>query len=286
MFKNKLYLYIKLMRLNSPIGILLLLWPPFWVIACNNNGEIYNIVSLIFLVGIITTRTIGCVINDFFDKNFDNKVSRTLNRPYASGLISKKEVILIFSILSILNLGLLFMLNIKTIYIGLIAILLIISYPLTKRFFRAPQIFLGITFAVSTLMAFTSITNQLPNFITWIFFLATLIWVTMFDTMYAMSDKEDDLKIGINSTAILFGNRDKIIIGFFQCSFYIIFIYIGYLKEYSYIFYLFLVLAMLVGVYNQILIKKREPKFCIMAFSNNQYVGLLIFLGIYGEYLI
>ena len=119
-----------------------------------------------------------------------------------------------------------------------------------------------------------------------IFFLATLIWVTMFDTMYAMSDKEDDLKIGINSTAILFGNRDKIIIGFFQCSFYIIFIYIGYLKEYSYIFYFFLVLAMLVGVYNQILIKKREPKFCIMAFSNNQYVGLLIFLGIQSTFMI
>ena len=135
-------------------------------------------------------------------------------------------------------------------------------------------------------MAFTSIKNEIPDLIAWVFFFATLIWVIMFDTMYAMADKDDDLKIGINSTAILFGNNDKIIIGFLQFVFFTIFIYIGYLKEYGSIFYLFLILAILIGVYNQVLINKRVPKFCIMAFKNNQYIGLLIFLGIYGEYLI
>ena len=286
MFKNKLCLYIQLMRLNSPIGIFLLLWPPFWVIASSNDGGIYNFISLIFLVGVITSRTIGCVINDFFDRDFDTKVLRTKNRPYASNLINKKEIFLIFILLSLINLSLLTFLNLKTILLACIAIMLIIFYPLTKRFLKAPQIFLGFTFAMSTLMAFTSIKNEIPDSITWIFFFATLIWVTMFDTMYAMSDKDDDLKIGINSTAILFGNNDKMITGFLQFVFFTIFIYIGYLKEYGYIFYLFLILAAVVGVYNQVLISKRDPKSCIMAFKNNQYIGLLIFLGIYGEYLI
>ncbi len=286
MFKNKLYLYIKLMRLNSPIGIFLLLWPPFWVIAVTSNGNIYNLISFIFLVGIITSRTIGCVINDFFDKKFDSRVSRTKDRPYASNLISKKEIFFIFVILSFINLSLLLFLNMKTVFLAFIAIIFIIIYPLTKRFIKAPQVFLGLTFSISTLMAFTSITNQIPDYTTWIFFIATLVWVTMFDTMYAMSDKEDDLKININSTAILFGNRDREITGFLQCVFFGIFIYIGYLKEYSYIFYLFLLLAIVLGVYNQMLISKRNREFCIMAFKNNQYIGMLIFFGIYGEYLI
>ena len=286
MFKNKLCLYIQLMRLNNPIGIFLLLWPPFWVIASSNDGSIYNYVSLIFLIGVITSRSIGCVINDFFDRDFDSKVSRTKDRPYASNLINKKEIFLIFILLSLINLSLLAFLNLKTIFLALIAIMSIIFYPLTKRFLKAPQIFLGFTFAISTLMAFTSIKNEIPDLIAWVFFFATLIWVIMFDTMYAMADKDDDLKIGINSTAILFGNNDKIIVGFLQFVFFTIFIYIGYLKEYGSIFYLFLILAILIGMYNQVLIKKRVPKFCIMAFKNNQYIGLLIFLGIYGEYLV
>jgi len=286
MFKNKLYLYIKLMRLDSPIGILLLIWPPFWVIVFSNEGNIYNIISLVFLAGVIMTRTIGCVVNDFFDKNFDKEVFRTKNRPYASNLISKKEVILIFLFLSFINLSLLLFLNIKTIYIALIAIIFIITYPLTKRFFIAPQIFLGFTFAISTLMAHTAVTNTYPSLIIWILFFATIIWVTTFDTMYAMADKADDIKIGINSTAILFGNKDRIIIAFLQSVFYSIFVYIGYIKDYSYVFYFFLFIAFILGVYNQLLIKNSKPKFCIMAFKNNQYIGFLIFMGIYGEYIL
>ena len=286
MFKNKFFLYIKLMRLDKPIGILLLLWPTFWVITYSQEGNIYNLISLIFLIGVILTRTIGCVVNDFFDKDFDKYVERTKDRPYASSLISKREVFIIFSILAIINLTLLIFLNIKTVYIACIAIVFIITYPLTKRFFIAPQVFLGLTFGISTLMAYTASTNQIPNLISWIFFFSTVIWVTMFDTIYAMSDKKDDIKIGVNSTAILFGAYDRIIIGILQAIFYSTFAYIGYLEEYTYIFFFFLIFAMLVGVYNQILIKKREPKFCIIAFKNNQYIGLLIFLGIYGEYLL
>ncbi|MDB2461345.1 4-hydroxybenzoate octaprenyltransferase [Gammaproteobacteria bacterium] len=286
MFKNKIFLYIKLMRLDKPIGILLLLWPAFWVITYSQEGNIYNLISLIFLIGVITTRTIGCVVNDFFDKDFDKYVERTKERPYASNLVSKREVIIIFLILAIINLSLLIFLNFKTIYIAFIAIVFIITYPLTKRFFMAPQIFLGFTFGISTIMAYTASTNQIPNSIAWAFFFSTVIWVTMFDTIYAMSDKKDDIKIGINSTAILFGTYDKIIIGILQVIFYSSLAYIGYLEEYTYVFFFFLILAMVVGVYNQILIKKREPKFCIIAFRNNQYIGLLIFLGIYGEYLL
>ncbi|MBT7543248.1 MAG: 4-hydroxybenzoate octaprenyltransferase [Gammaproteobacteria bacterium] len=286
MFKNKFSLYIKLMRLDSPIGILLLIWPPFWVIVSLNNGNIYDLIALIFLIGVVTTRTIGCVINDFFDKNFDKNVSRTSNRPYAANLVNKKEVFLIFFILAAINLTLLFFLNLKTIYIGCVAIIFIILYPLTKRFFVAPQIFLGITFGISALMSHSAVTNTYPDHIAWLFFFATLIWVTMFDTIYAMSDKSDDLKIGINSTAILFGDNDKIIIFILQCIFFITFFYIGLLKEYGYIFYFFLILAIVIGVYNQIIIKSRKSKLCLIAFKNNQYIGFLIFLGIYGEYIL
>ena len=179
-------------------------------------------------------------MNDFFDKNFDKYVERTKNRPYASNLINKREVFIIFFILAIISLNLLVFLNTKTIYIACIAIVFIITYPLTKRFFIAPQIFLGFTFGISTLMAYTATTNQIPNFNAWIFFFSTIIWVTMFDTMYAMSDKKDDIKIGINSTAILFGDYDKIIIGLLQVIFYSTFAYIGYLEEYTYIFFFFL----------------------------------------------
>ena len=286
MFKNKISLYIKLMRLDKPIGILLLLWPPFWVIAYATEGSIYNQLSLIFLVGIVTTRTIGCVINDFFDKDFDVHVSRTKSRPYAVGLISKKEIFIIFLVLSIINISLLFFLNTKVIYIACAAIIFIILYPLTKRFFKAPQIFLGITFALSTLMAYSAVKDVYPDIITWVVFFATIIWVTMFDTIYAISDKDDDVKIGINSTAILFGEKDKMIIAILQSTFYSIFAIFGYLNGYSYIFFTFLILAIAVGIYNQVLIRNRHSEFCIMAFKNNQYIGLLIFLGIYGEYIL
>lgn len=286
MFKNKLYLYFKLMRLNSPIGIFLLLCPPFWVIAHTTEGNIYNLISFIFLVGVITTRSIGCVINDFFDKNFDIKVSRTKSRPYAANLISKKEVLMVFIILSFINISILFFLNIKTIFLAILAILLIITYPLTKRFFIAPQLFLGITFAMSTIMAYTAVTNLYPSFIIWVFFFLTIIWVTMFDTMYAIADRDDDLKININSTAILFGKKDKPIIAILQIIFYSLLIFIGFSQGFGYCFFIFLVLAIAVGVYNQKLIMNNKPDLCIQAFKNNQYIGFLIFLGIYGEYVL
>ncbi len=284
MFKNKVLLYAKLMRLDKPVGILLLLWPPFWVITSLSEGLLLHYVSIIFLIGVITTRSIGCVINDFFDKNYDLKVSRTKERPFAASLVSKREVILIFLVLSALNLSLLYFLNTKTITLAIIAIFLIITYPLTKRFFIAPQVFLGITFAISTLMAYTALTNKYPDIATWLFFSATFVWVLMFDTIYALADIKDDLKIGINSTPILFGKKVFKVIVFLEFIFYLIFIYIGFYLEFTYIFYFFLILAAAVGVYNQILISERKPEFFIKAFKNNQYVGFLIFLGIYGEY--
>jgi len=284
MFKNKVFLYAKLMRLDKPIGILLLLWPPFWIITLISEGLLLHSISIIFLLGVITTRSIGCVINDFFDKDYDFKVSRTKGRPFAANLISKQEVILIFLVLSALNLSLLYFLNTKTILLAVIAIFLIITYPLTKRFFIAPQVFLGFTFAMSTLMAHTALTNNYPDIATWLFFSATFVWVLMFDTIYALADIKDDLKVGIKSTAILFGKKVFKVIAFLQFIFYLIFVYIGVYLGFAYIYYFFLILAVAVGVYNQILINERKPEMFIKAFINNQYVGFLIFLGIYGEY--
>ena len=286
MFKNKLCLYSDLMRLNKPVGIFLLIWPPFWVIVFLDYENIYSFLSIIFLLGVIFSRSIGCVANDFFDKNYDKSVSRTQDRPYASGMVSRSEVISIFLILSIFNIGLLFFLNTKTIIIALISIPFILIYPLTKRFFVAPQFFLGLTFAISTLMAHTAFTNTLPDKITWILFMTTVVWVTMFDTIYAIADREDDEKIGIKSTPIFFGNKDKLVIGGLQIVFFGAFFYFGISENLNNIFYIFLITAFLIGVYNQIIISKREPASCILAFKNNQYIGLLIFLGMYAEQLI
>jgi len=286
MFKNKLCLYSDLMRLNKPVGIFLLIWPPFWVIVFLDYENIYSFLSIIFLLGVIFSRSIGCVANDFFDKNYDKSVSRTQDRPYASGMVSRSEVISIFLILSIFNIGLLFFLNTKTIIIALISIPFILIYPLTKRFFVAPQFFLGLTFAISTLMAHTAFTNTLPDKTTWILFMTTVVWVTMFDTIYAIADREDDEKIGIKSTPIFFGNKDKLVIGGLQIVFFGAFFYFGISENLNNIFYIFLITAFLIGVYNQIIISKREPASCILAFKNNQYIGLLIFLGMYAEQLI
>ena len=286
MFKNKLCLYSNLVRLNKPVGIFLLIWPPFWVIVFLDYENIYSFLSLIFLLGVIFSRSIGCVANDFFDKNYDKSVSRTQDRPYASGMVSRNEVISIFLILSMFNIGLLFFLNAKTIIIALISIPFILIYPLTKRFFVAPQFFLGLTFAISTLMAHTAFTNTLPDKTTWILFITTVVWVTMFDTIYAMADREDDEKIGIKSTPIFFGNKDRLIIGSLQIVFFGAFLYFGISENLNNIFYIFLITAFLIGVYNQIIISRREPASCILAFKNNQYIGLLIFLGMYAEQLI
>ena len=286
MFKNKLCLYSNLVRLNKPVGIFLLIWPPFWVIVFLDYENIYSFLSLIFLLGVIFSRSIGCVANDFFDKNYDKSVSRTQDRPYASGMVSRNEVISIFLILAIFNIGLLFFLNAKTIIIALISIPFILIYPLTKRFFVAPQFFLGLTFAISTLMAHTAFTNTLPDKTTWTLFITTVVWVTMFDTIYAMADREDDEKIGIKSTPIFFGNKDRLIIGSLQIVFFGAFLYFGISENLNNIFYIFLITAFLIGVYNQIIISSREPASCILAFKNNQYIGLLIFLGMYAEQLI
>ena len=286
MFKNKLCLYSNLVRLNKPVGIFLLIWPPFWVIVFLDYENIYSFLSLIFLLGVIFSRSIGCVANDFFDKNYDKSVSRTQDRPYASGMVSRNEVISIFLILSMFNIGLLFFLNAKTIIIALISIPFILIYPLTKRFFVAPQFFLGLTFAISTLMAHTAFTNTLPDKTTWTLFITTVVWVTMFDTIYAMADREDDEKIGIKSTPIFFGNKDRLIIGSLQIVFFGAFLYFGISENLNNIFYIFLITAFLIGVYNQIIISRREPASCILAFKNNQYIGLLIFLGMYAEQLI
>jgi len=283
-FRNKFCLYIELIRLNNPVGIFLLIWPPYWVILSLDDP--YNIsILLIFFFGVITTRSIGCLINDFLDRDLDINVERTKNRPLALKLINNKGVFLLFLALSFLNLFLLFMLNTLTIYLGFIGVILIFTYPLMKRFFPAPQLYLGITFGISTLMADTALTNSPPSTTSWLFFLATIVWVTMFDTIYAISDKKDDIRTGINSTAILFGNNDKLAIASMQITFFLILFYIGYYIGYGIYYNTFLILCVLIAGFNQRLIKDRYPEDCICAFKNNQLIGLFIFTGILLESL-
>ena len=208
------------MRLDRRIGIYLLLWPTLWMLWIAAGGIPPLKILLVFIAGVAVMRTAGCIINDYADRDLDGFVERTKDRPLATGRISTTEALILFALLSLIALALVLSLNKLTIMMSLVGMLLTISYPFMKRFHYLPQVHLGLSFAWAIPMAHTAITNELPTILTWLIFLATVIWTTAYDTMYAMSDREDDLKIGIKSTAILFGDLDKAIIGLFQLMFW------------------------------------------------------------------
>ena len=278
MFKNKISLYIKLMRLDKPIGILLLLWPPFWVIAYATEGSIYNQLSLIFLVGIVTTRTIGCVINDFFDKDFDGKVERTKERPLVAGTVSPKEALILFCILLAASAYLLTWTNKFTFLVACLGAFLTSFYPLTKRFFSFPQAFLGFAFSWGIIMVSAAELNSI-NLAALLMFLACFFWILAYDTIYAMCDKEDDISIGINSSALTLGNNVKISIFIFHILSLIFWCYVGFYKGLDTIFFFTLFLSFLFVIRQMLLIKDYDQNKCLKAFKNNNWIGFLIFMG-------
>jgi len=280
---DRLEQYAYLIRLDRPIGIYLLLWPTLWALWIAAKGWPDSPVLFVFVIGVILMRSAGCAINDFADRDIDPHVDRTKDRPLAAGRISVKEALIVFSSLSITAFVLVLFMNSLTIYMSFVGIALAASYPFMKRYHYMPQVHLGAAFGWAAPMAFTAQANEITP-VTWLLFMATVLWATAYDTMYAMADIKDDLKIGVKSTAILFGEADKLIIGALQILLMLDLILIGRQSELGLYYYLGLSIATGLAVYQQYLIKDRIPQLCIKAFLNNNWFGLIVFAGLFVDY--
>ncbi len=281
---DKVSAYTQLMRFDRPIGILLLLWPTLWALWISASGFPDAKVFLIFCTGVVVMRAAGCVINDYADRNFDGKVKRTENRPIPSGLVSSSEALVLFSLLLFVALMLVLMLNLNSLYIALFAAAITFFYPFAKRFTWFPQAVLGVAFSCAIPMAYVA-QNQSITELTGVIFFTNLIWIMVYDTIYAMVDRDDDIKVGIRSTALLFGDADKFLIGIMQGMVVIGFIIMGAQLEFGRYYFIAVLAASLLFIWQQWLIRRRHAQDCFRAFLNNNYVGLVIFLGIFTEYL-
>jgi 4-hydroxybenzoate polyprenyltransferase len=274
---------IEVARLHRPIGIWLLLWPVLWAVWIAGASHPTPKVLVIFVLGTIAMRSAGCVINDLADRDFDPFVKRTRDRPIASRRLGPYEAIAWFLVLLAFALALVLQLDPDTIRMSAIGAALAVSYPFFKRFFPLPQFYLGIAFSWGVPMAFMAQLGEIPR-VGWIIFFAGIIWAAIYDTMYAMVDRDDDLKIGLKSSAIVFGDMDKLIIGTLQALMLYALYLVGTSMEYGYWYNMGLVGAAVFFAYQQWLIRDRKPQPCFDAFLNNQYVGLSVFIGILLEY--
>ncbi len=279
----KLYQYALLMRLNRPIGIMLLLWPTLWALWVAGQGNPNILVTTVFVLGVILMRSAGCVINDYADRNIDPHVKRTRERPLAAKRVSEKEALILFAVLCLIAFSLVLLMNILTIGLSVIAALLAATYPFMKRYTHLPQVFLGAAFGFSIPMAFAAQTGEIP-LIAWLLFVINILWTVVYDTLYAIVDREDDLLIGVKSTAILFGKADKLIIASLQFIVLLLLLYLGQLISASYLYYIGIFIAAMLAIYQQWLIKDREPARCFQAFLNNHWFGAAVFVGIAGHY--
>lgn len=283
--KVKLDTYERLMRLDRPVGILLLLWPTLWGLFLAGQGKPHWPVVLIFVTGVVLMRSAGCVMNDIADRYYDGKVERTKNRPIVNGDVSVKEASFLAAALSLSAFGLVYFLNTKTILLSVAALFLAITYPLTKRFFSIPQAYLGIAFGFSIPMAFTALTDTIPP-IAWILLLANVFWAIAYDTEYAMVDRDDDMKIGIKSSALFFGKSDVLAIMICYLLMLSILISIGQHKGFGIYYYTGLAAALGLVIWQYQMIKKRNKADCFKAFLRNHWIGCVVFLGLVAEYYV
>lgn len=281
---DRLKLYAQLMRLDKPIGILLLLWPMMWGLWFAARGIPDWHILIIFVLGTILMRSAGCVINDFADRNIDPHVERTKNRPMAAGKLKSKEALLLAAGLSLCAFLLILPLNQFTILLSVPALFLAGTYPFTKRFFAMPQAYLGIAFGFGIPMAFAAQTNSLPSY-SWILMMANLFWVIAYDTVYAIVDKPDDLKIGIQTSAITLGRFDVLGVMLCHSMFIAIMLMIGIIQVMGMFYYAGLAVATGLILYQYTLIRNRDRSLCFKAFLNNNWVGMVVFLGIALDFL-
>ncbi|PTP82103.1 4-hydroxybenzoate octaprenyltransferase [Vibrio splendidus] len=280
MFATKAKAYWQLTRMNRPIGTLLLLWPTLWSLIIAAQGMPDFDVLVVFVLGVVLMRSAGCVINDFADRKVDGHVKRTKQRPLPSGLVSSKEAILLFLVLAMVSFLLVLTMNPLTIKLSVIGVGLAFIYPFMKRFTHLPQLFLGLAFSWAIPMAWAAQTNELPS-VVWFIFIINALWTIAYDTQYAMVDRDDDLKIGIKSTAILFGRFDKLIVGFLQLVTLAMLIALGMHYQLGDTFYWVLLVAGGLFVYQQHLMRHRDRDLCFQAFLNNNYVGMAVTAGLF-----
>ena len=282
---KKIDAYERLMRLDKPIGILLLLWPTLWALLIAGNGNPDWIVVMIFVTGTVLMRSAGCVMNDIADSQYDGLVERTQYRPIPNGEISKKEAYVLATILSLVAFGLVNLLNMLTVKLSLLALFLAITYPLTKRFFVMPQAYLGVAFGFGIPMAFAATSNNIPP-VAWLLLLANVFWAIAYDTEYAMVDREDDLKIGIRSSAITFGRFDVLAVMLCYAMTLALLALAGYWLLMGVAYYIGLTVAAAIALYHYFLIKNRARASCFQAFLGNNWLGLAVFAGLATHYLI
>ena len=277
--QDKLLAYHRLMRTDKPIGALLLLWPTLWALWLATPGTPPLPILIVFVAGVWLMRAAGCVINDYADRKFDGHVKRTANRPLPGGAVTEREALTLFALLVVTSFLLVLTLNTMTILLSVAGLALAWVYPFMKRYTHLPQVVLGAAFGWAIPMAFAAVSESLP-LSCWLMFLANILWAVAYDTQYAMVDRDDDVKIGVKSTAILFGRYDKLIIGILQAGVVALMIAIGLLNSLGGAWYWAILLAAALFVFQQKLIAGREREACFRAFMNNNYVGLVLFLGL------
>jgi 4-hydroxybenzoate polyprenyltransferase len=284
-WRERLDAYVRLVRLHKPIGIFLLMWPALWALWLAGAGHPPWGVVLIFVTGVVLMRSAGCAINDYADRDFDGHVARTNSRPLALGIISPAEAVGVFVVLSLIAFVLVLQLNWQTVALSVVAVVLATIYPFMKRYTHFPQLFLGAAFGWAIPMAYMAIQETIPLY-AWVLFAATVIWALIYDTQYAMVDRKDDLRIGIKSTAILFGRHDRLIVGLLQVLMLAMLVWVGAAAGRGWVYFAGLGAAAVLALYQQWLIRDRDPKRCFIAFLNNNYFGMVIFVGLVLDYLV
>lgn len=282
---KQLCAYARLMRLDKPIGILLLLWPTLWALWIASAGHPSYLNLFVFIAGTVLMRSAGCIMNDLADRNFDGHVTRTEKRPLVAGEVTVKHALVLAAMLSLVSFGLVLLLNDLAILLSVPALLLAASYPYTKRFFVLPQAYLGVAFGFGIPMAFAAVQNGVP-LVAWLMLLANVAWSLAYDTEYAMVDRPDDLKIGIYSSAITFGRLEVIAIMAFYGVMLALLTYIGDLLNLGMPYYIGLIVALGLAIYHFSLIRDRQPASCFKAFLHNNWLGAVVFIGIVANYLI
>ena len=283
--KERLDLYEKLMRLDKPIGILLLLWPTLWGLWLSSFGAPNLAVTVVFVLGVALMRSAGCVVNDYADRDFDRHVERTKDRPLAAKLISAREVLLLAGGLALLAFLLVLQLNALVIKLSVIALALAVIYPFLKRVFWLPQAWLGIAFGFGIPMAYAAHQNQIPP-LAWVMVLANVFWAIAYDTEYAMVDRDDDARLGLKSSAILFGRFDVFAVMIFHALFVATMAYVGYQLRFGVCYFSGLVVAACFAAHQYLLIRERRRERCFKAFLHNNFIGAAIWIGIVTEYIL
>lgn len=274
--------YLQLMRLDRPIGTLLLLWPTLAALWLAADGVPPADLIVVFALGTLLMRSAGCVINDFADRNWDRQVKRTAGRPLTTGRISTRGALTLFGLLSLLSLALLAFLNTATRALAVAGFAIAVLYPFMKRWTHLPQVVLGAAFSWGLLMAFTAVRGTLPAE-AWVLFAASVLWIVAYDTEYAMVDRDDDLRVGIRSTAILFGAADRLAIGLLQTGALLLLAVFGFLSDRGWLFGAALVVMGGLFIYQQALIRDRAREACLRAFLNNAWAGFALFAGVVAD---